>query len=177
MRRQYVRNLRNDFDFNVPNNRLQSTLNSYFPSIIRLWDNVEPKLRHNYTIQQFKHILNNERDRFIVPSYFNIGDRKNNILLTRLRNSCSNLNSDLFRVNLTVSPSCACGYRSEDVFHYLFKCPLYDNQRQALGQRLNNYIPLTADKLLFGDTDLSNKDNETIQLAVQKYISNTKRFN
>ena len=31
--------------------------------------------------------------------------------------------ADLFRVNLTVSPSCACGYRNEDVFHYLFKSP------------------------------------------------------
>ena len=45
MRRQNVRNLRNDFDFNVPNYRLQSTLNSYFPSTIRLWDNLEPELK------------------------------------------------------------------------------------------------------------------------------------
>ena len=41
---------------------------------------------------------------------------------------------------------------------------MYNNQRQALGQRLNYYIPLTAHKLLFGDTDLSNEDNV---LAVQ----------
>ena len=44
-------------------------------------------------------------------------------------------------------------------------------------KKLNNYIPLTTHKLLFGDTDLSNEDNETILLAIQKYISNTKRFN
>ena len=66
-------------------------------------------------------------------------------------------------------PICACGFGNEDVFHYLFKCPLYDNQRQAL--------PLTAHKLSFGDTDLSNEDNETILLAVQKYISNSKKLN
>ena len=74
-------------------------------------------------------------------------------------------------------PICACGFGNEDVFHYLFKCPLYDNQRQALGQRFNNYIPLTAHKLSFGDTDLSNGYNETILLAVQKYISKSKKLN
>ena len=115
MRRQNVRNLRNDFDFNVPNYRLQSTLNSYFPSTIRLWDNLEPEIRHNYTLQQFKSIINNRRDRFIIPPYRQL----ENILLTRLRNSCSNLNAALFRVNLLVSPSCTCGYGKENVFHFL----------------------------------------------------------
>ena len=42
---------------------------------------------------------------------------------------------------------------------------------------LMNYIPLTGHKLLFSDTDISNEDNETILLAVKKYIVNTKRFN
>ena len=49
--------LRNTFDFEVPNYRLQSTLNSYFPSTIRLWNNLEQDLRHNFTQKQFKFIL------------------------------------------------------------------------------------------------------------------------
>ena len=36
--------------------------------------------------------------------------------------SCSSLNADLFRVNLTEFPSCRCGHLHEDVFHYLFHC-------------------------------------------------------
>ena len=176
LRRNNIRNLRNTLDFEVPNYRLQSTLNSYFPSTIRLWNNLEQDLRHNYTQNQFKSILNSRRDCFVIPSYYNVGDRKSNILLTKLRNSCSSLNADLFRVNLTDSPSCRCGHHNEDVFHYLFHCPLYDDQRQTLGNKLYNYIPLTAHKLLFGDTDLPIEDNSNIMLAVQKYITSTKRF-
>ena len=144
LRRNNIRNLRNTFDFEVPNYRLQSTLNSYFPSTIRLWNNLEQDLRHNYTQNQFKSILNSRRDCFVIPSYYNVGDRKSNILLTKLRNSCSSLNADLFRVNLTDSPSCRCGHHNEDVFHYLFHCPLYNDQRQTLGNQLYNYIPLTS---------------------------------
>ena len=136
LRRNNVRNLRNMSDFELPNYRLQSTLNSFFPSTIKLWNNLEPELRHNYTLTQFKYILNNRRNCFIVPPYFVIGNRKNNILLTRLRNSCSSLNADLFRVNLTDSPSCRCGHHNEDVFHFLFQCHLYNEHRQALGYKL-----------------------------------------
>ena len=67
LRRNNIRNLRNTFDFEVPNYRLQSTLNSYFPSTIRLWNNLEQDLRHNYTQNQFKSILNSRRDCFVIP--------------------------------------------------------------------------------------------------------------
>ena len=41
---------------------------------------------------------------------------------------------------------------------------------------LYNDIPLTAQKLLFGDSDLSSEDNSTIMQALQQYISATNRF-
>ena len=102
--------------------------------------------------------------------------KKRNILLTRLRNGCSSLNADLYRVNLTISPTCQCGHAHEDVFHYFFQCNIYTNQRLSLFNSLSIYAPITIEMLLFGDLNMSNEDNEFITLCVQKYIHETKRF-
>jgi hypothetical protein len=39
-----------------------------------------------------------------VASFYNIGDRKTNIIHTKLRHRCSGLNADLYRVNLKNDP-------------------------------------------------------------------------
>ena len=61
-----------------------------------------------------------------MPPYFEIGDRELIILPARLRNFCSNLNYDLFRVNLTADPSCVCRNPCENAFHFFFECPIYN---------------------------------------------------
>ena len=81
------------------------------------------------------------------PSYYNIGNIYLNILcileynsnntapsigtigkrnittglfgLTRIRNNCSALHSDLFHANLIHNPSCSCGYSTENVDHFI----------------------------------------------------------
>ena len=102
-------NVRNNDDFTLPNYRLQSTRISFFPSTIKLWNDLEPDIRHNGNFHQFRNYLRAERDVYKIPNYFYVGDRKYNVILTRLRNMCSNLNYDLFRVNLTNTPNCYCG--------------------------------------------------------------------
>jgi hypothetical protein len=47
-----------------------------------------------------------------------LGDRKTNIILTKLRHRCSGLNADLHRVNLKNDPRCACGHLVEDATPY-----------------------------------------------------------
>ena len=176
MRRENPYNIRNQNDFTLPNYRLQMTRNSFFPSTINAWHNLEPEVRLSQNINQFKHAIKSKNGNYRVPNHFLIGDRKRNILLTRLRNGCSSLNSDLYRVNLTISPTCQCGHAHEDVFHYFFQCNIYTNQRLSLFNSLSIYAPITIDMLLFGDLNMSNEDNEFITLCVQKYIHETKRF-
>jgi predicted Zn-ribbon and HTH transcriptional regulator len=59
----------------------------------------------------------------------NIGDRKTNIIHTKLRHRCSGLNADLYRVNLKNDPCCACGHLFEDAIHFSLECPLYQHDR------------------------------------------------
>jgi hypothetical protein len=46
---------------------------------------------------------------FVIFSFFEIGPRKRNIILTQLRCFASFLNYDLFQVNIVSDPSCRCG--------------------------------------------------------------------
>ena len=149
-------NVRNNDDFTLPNYRLQSTRNSFFPSTIKLWNELEPEVRHNYSFNQFRFYLRSERDIYKVPDYFFAGERKYNVILTRLRNLCSNLNFDLFRVNLTHSPVCFCGAPVENVSHYLLECNLYQRQRDVLVNKLQMFWPLSIETLLFGEEELFN---------------------
>ena len=98
------------------------------------------------------------------------------IIHTRIRNNCSNLNSDLFDNHLQESASCDCGCENENAEHYLFICNRFSDLRIQMFHSLRRYHPLSVNKLLFGDSLLSDKDNEIIFEAVQTYIKNTHRF-
>ena len=114
-------NLRNNTDLYLPNYRLNSTRNSFFPSSIRAWNELHTNVRSIQSFNQFKSILKSNSESCALPKYLTTGDRKLNIIHTRIRCFCSNLNSDLHRVNLTPTPSCHCGNFNEDAFHYFFR--------------------------------------------------------
>lgn len=58
-----------------------------------------------------------------LPCYFNYGERKFNIIHTKLSHQCSSLNDDLFRVNLAPNSICInCGYTCENANHFFFVC-------------------------------------------------------
>ena len=105
-----------------------------------------------------------------------LGNGKLISFLTKLRNSCSSLNSDLFRVNLVNSPVCSCGYFTEDVVHFMLFCPNYQRQRDILQHKLDHLQPLDIAKLLFGDENLSQAANKLIMVCVQDYIHASGRF-
>jgi hypothetical protein len=50
------------------------------------------------------------------------------IFHARLRNQCSSLNSDLFRINITNDSKGQCGSLSEDSIRYIMECPLHQNE-------------------------------------------------
>ena len=104
-----------------------------------------------------------------------MGNRKLQILHTRLRTKCSSLNHDLFLKHITESPLCRCG-AVETTGHFLMACHLYDNQRTDLFNVVSQQSTVTFQILLYGSNMLSLHSNTIIFEAVQKYIKDTKRF-
>ncbi len=94
----------------------------------------------------------------------------------RLRNNCSNLNSDLCNNHLRDNPYCDCAEVVEDAEHFLFQCPKFHQERTLLLQSLHQFLPLVTVDLLKGKSQLSDSDNFVIFSAVQFYIKATKRF-
>ena len=160
-------NLRRVTDFNIPRYRLNTTINSFYPSTVHSWNNTNPDIRHNPSLNHFKSYLKSQNHDVIIPRFLLYGERRLNVLQTRIRCISSNLNPDLFRVNLTNSPLCQCGNYLEDSYHFFLECRMYHPQRLKLFQTLSNYHPINADLLLFGNTTLTDEENEIIMLVTQ----------
>ena len=165
--------LRNSNDLQPIQARTALYSNSFLPSTVREWNNLSPEARQIDTVNSFKHFLNRERER--VPKHFYIGNRRGQMLHTRLRKNCSGLNNGLFLKNIVESPLCQCG-RIENAYHYIFECPLYTQQRLSLFNSLSLHHNLSLNFVLFGETSLSDESNASLFEKVQKYIIDTKRF-
>jgi len=130
-----------------------------------LWNKLSQQIKDSDTFLKFK---NNLQQQYIVGDsdnsfFFNYGSRNVNILHCKLRNRSSALNYDLFYSHLVPSRACECGFPCEDVNHYLFHCPNYQNQKIMLLHELSWYNNITAEKLLFGDVFLNKEFNaETV---------------
>ena len=171
-------NLRTGRNFTLPSARLSIYQSSYFPSTIRLWNSLDSNIRESPNSNIFKYRL---KSKYPLPKkspiYYTVGDRKANILHTRLRHRCSGLRGDLFRCNLLNISHCECGHETESVEHYLLHCNLYRVQRIRL---FNNILALgiepTIKNMLYGKNSLDFDLNCTLFKCVQRYIIDTKRF-
>ena len=160
-------NVRNGTDFTLYNFTLSLTNKSFFPSTIRLWNNLSESQRAAETVNQFKSAIRSERSPKI-PEFFHVGKRLNNILMTKLRHRCSSLNDDLFRVNLIAYPACVCGYPIENSQHYFLNCPRYEPIREQMLNNIGNRDTINVKVLLNGDSRLSNEENQNIILSHEK---------
>ena len=59
------------------------------------------------TISRFKSNIMTIPDK--IPDYTNVGERKYNIMLTRIRHRSSSSKADLYVVSIIPSPACSCG--------------------------------------------------------------------
>ena len=138
--------------------------NSFFPSIIRAWNDLSEEIKISPSVAAYKYRLN--RDTHPPPKYINAGTRMGQILHARIRMECSALNSHLYRKNIVPSPSCSCGDFQSAYY--------YSNAR-------NLYLPsnvndLNTHPLLHGKPDVPDSDNERLFLQVQDFIMHSRRF-
>ncbi|PJE77717.1 hypothetical protein CI610_03355 [invertebrate metagenome] len=167
-------NVRNKENYTVPNFRLSTSYESFIPSSVRLWNNLPIDVREQPSISRFKSKIENNRD--ILPIYYLTGNRKLNVLHTRLRHVCSSLNYDLYRVNIINDTTCACGNECENVYHYFFDCILYRRERETLFDNLSRYCNVTLNVILWGSPKLSDEQNGYIFQYVQNFIKSSNRF-
>lgn len=174
-------NLRNRQNIAIQSTRLSIFQQSYFPSSIKNWNELNLSLRQQQTISQFKSKLKDyvyKRDK--VPVYYFSGDRYLNVIHARLRNNCSSLKADLFRANLVDNSACECGHINESANHFLLECKKYVLSRLILYLDLNRLnidnIEISTDLLLYGSTELPVQTNYQLFSFVQKYIKDTGRF-
>ena len=112
--------LRNSYNYVVPRCRLRASSNSFVPSSVRLWNNLDTgiSIRNSPTISTFKNRIKTLCIK--APEYYGEGPRKLNILHTRLRYQCSSLNADLKRINVINDSKCTCGSPYEDAYHFFY---------------------------------------------------------
>jgi hypothetical protein len=121
-------NTRNTLNYSVPKRKLQIYKHSFVPTVINEWKSLPENIKTSESVGSFinkvKTIQNSP------PVYFVCGNRRLNILHTRLGHNCI-LNKDLFRCNIINSPLCTCG-KIEDEYHHFFTCPRYKDARNVL---------------------------------------------
>ena len=166
---------RNHQNYRIPYYRLSLTLSSFLPSSLQYWNNLDNSIKLSTTLNIFKNAMNpNLESR---PSYFSFGDRKFNILHTKIRYQCSPLNYDLFRARLIDNPVCNCGHPCENAYHYFFECQQYADMRNILFLYL---YPLTVeinlDLLLNGNEHLPGDSNRELFRHVQNFMRSSRRF-
>lgn len=170
--------LRNGNDIMQPFCRLSVTSESFFPSTIKEWNKLDICTRELDSISKFKPAFKSNTNILQVPKHFSFGPRKLNIILTQLRHSVSSLKHDLHRMNIVDAPFCRCG-RMEDVNHFFFHCPLYDEIRARLLNHIN-WIPdtLTIDVELLtrGSLELTYDQNISLLKHVLAFIKDSERF-
>ena len=150
---------------------------SFFPSTIRLWNQLPDDVRNSANVNLFKAKLSSVIKCPVRHNVlYNHGPRYWAIRHARVRMGCSGLNSHLFKIGVATSPRCQCGNAEEDAFHFFFICPRYTQHRIELQNIVAELAPLTLSTLLFGCQNCSIDENLIIFTAVQEFIKNSKRL-
>ena len=80
-------NLRNSNNIHLVNARTSLYFNSFLPPAVRDWNNIPDDRRNVDSVIAFKKVLS--RDKPIVPKHYPFGNKKEQILHTRLRTNCA----------------------------------------------------------------------------------------
>ena len=165
--------------FDLPHFRARTELfdKSFFPSTVRLWNELPIDVRNSPSISIFKSKISHTVTRPVkYPELYNFGKRFIAIQHTRLRLGASQLNSHLFKIGVKDTTKCSCGSPTEDAWHYFFSCPFYTVARSKLHTAISRYAPFTLQTVLYGYAGCSLDDNLTIISAVHEYIFETEHF-
>jgi hypothetical protein len=184
-------NLRRAANIAAPPGTKQGYVNSFFPSTIRQWNQLDHSIKQSPSIDSFKYQLKKVKCLKKNKLYPKFSGAKA-INHTRLRLGLSGLKAHRHAYNHIPQPNCdLCGARREDSMHFLLQCPVFavprtimmyeirdlyltkhiefDLTRTIVKKELVNY-------LLQGDNRLSEVENVSLFSIVQSFIASSKRF-
>ena len=160
--------------------------NSFFPDVIKSWNNLGSELQTALSLSNFKNKLTN----LIRPnskSIFKIHDPLGIKFLYQLRVGLSPLKCHKKSHNFLDTPNdwCECLSAPEDTQHFLLKCTFFFVQRQKLLTSVNNLLINTNllhlihdyKLYLYGHHTLTDHTNNNILSSTILYIKETGRFN
>ena len=110
--------------------------------------------------------------------YYSYGSKIGNSLHTQIRTGTLPLNAYLYQIQKSESPVCPCGYRTENVKHFILNCPLHQNIRHVLFSNVSealgtdcSLLPTTrlTDLLLHG-TSLDPEGGRRVAECFQSYV-------
>ena len=119
-------NLRNNVNYDLPFCTLCSYETSLFPFNLKLYFDLTIKTRYIPTLLQFQPSVRHQPLK--AGEHLLVGERKCNIILTRIRHRSSSLSADLFQGKNI--PYSNCGVLFETAEHYFLICSLYNTQRR-----------------------------------------------
>ena len=146
----------------------------FFPLVVREWNLLPPELKTIQDHEKFKIAL--QKSLPVSNKLYSYGKGKCNIIHSRLRMGCSELNAHLYNYHVIENPKCACGDDYEDSFHYLFACPAYAVERDVLLNTVSTISGCTIATVLYGSKSCTLEENCTIFKHVHTFIETTKRF-
>jgi hypothetical protein len=167
-------NIRNRDRLTIPKANTTQYQNSFLPSTIQKWNQLPIEIRQATSLEQFKESITPEHVK--PPTFYNEGTRREQILFCRLRVNNADLNQNLNDRNLVDSPECECGHGAETTTHYFLDCNRFNDQRRELQNEIVDIGPQTVESLLKGNNTLTENQNRKMHLAVQKFITESKRF-
>ena len=126
-----------------PNCRINSYKKSFFPDCIKLWNTLSNIEVNSISIDVFKYNLLklpafSSKPKQVDTYYYNKVLRgSTGRLITQFRLGLSPLRDELFCYNITDNPFCpACLECVESLPHYIFVCPAFSVQREAMLREL-----------------------------------------
>ena len=174
-----TRNSDNITPFKVTHNFFK---NSFFPSVINEWNNLDLEIRNSASLDIFKkHLLNFIRSN--SKNVFNINNPLGLKPLSRLRIGFSHLKEHKFKHNFpySVNPLCSWGNEIESIVDFFLHCPNFRTQRQTLLNKLKSInASIMAENensvvrtLLFGRPDFNYSTNKEIINATISFALTT----
>jgi hypothetical protein len=168
-------NLRNANNLQQIPSKTELHMNSFFPSTIKAWNELNDEIKMADNITKFKSMTNPNRKRNTTLLLFcNFGQRRTEVILSRLRLGCSDLNGHKYTRYLVNDSSCSCGHSNEDPAHYFLTCNKYVTIRSNKYFYLQN---VNIECILHGSKDDIPVSNPTLIVSsVHEFITQSKRF-
>ncbi len=148
--------------------------NSFLPSAIQLWNNLDPDTRNLDTLGKFKKKMNPEKHK--IKERHLVGHRKGQIVANRMRMGHSSLNNHLFQNHILETPDCECGHSHETLKHFFFDCTKHVQARHVMMNSIPEIFEQNVNTYLYGCDDINEQLNKELLVAVTTFIVNSGRF-